>query len=140
MKCSLAMLAFLALIVLVAADYDVQYVGGDFGRTWLLQHGGMPSAANTNNSLWNWGGMPKGYAILNGNPYPAIYGPAWYYPDFLTNSTPIVINSSAANNANYISSDLLPPNFIYEDPWILAQTTGRPVVIANSPPSKFMLK
>lgn len=138
MKCTLAVLAFLALVVLVAAAYDAQYVGGNFGRTWLIQHGEMPSAANANNSLWNWGGAPKGYTVLNGSPYPAIYGPAWYYPAFPTNSTPIVINSSAANYANYISPDLMSPNFMYEDPWILAQTTGRPVVIVNNPPSKFI--
>ncbi len=133
MKTVLITFAFLVLIALSGSAYNAQNFGGDFGRSWLQQHGAMPSTANANNSLWNWGSAPKGYTVSNGNLYSTVYGPEWYYPDFMTNSTPIVINGTSVNNANYIS-----PNFMYEDPWILAQITGQPVIVINNPTGPFI--
>ncbi len=129
MKNLLVMISIsLALIMLCMAAYGTQNVGGDFGRLWLQQHGVTFSTASVNNSLWNWGSAPEGYTILNGKLYPNTYGPSWYYPDFLSSSTPIVINRTSTNNTNYISPDLM-----YEDPWVLAQLTGQPVVVVNNP-------
>jgi hypothetical protein len=70
-------------------------------------------------SLWSWGNAPKGYTIYNGKPIPPGSGPQWYYPSPTTNNTPIITNSTALNS-------------MYQDPWVLAEFTGRPVMIINS--------
>jgi len=84
-----------------------QNVGGDFGKSWLEQHGTKPvSIVEAQNNLWNWGSTPKGYTIYNNTLYPPGYGPKWFYPAILTSSAPVVVNSTEANN--YLSQSLLP--------------------------------
>jgi hypothetical protein len=47
-----------------------QNVGGDYGRSWLNASSGQspssPGASSSGNSLWNWGGAPKGRIAVNG--------------------------------------------------------------------------
>jgi len=110
-----------------------QNVGGDFGKSWLEQHGTKPvSIVEAQNNLWNWGSTPKGYTIYNNTLYPPGYGPKWFYPAILTSSAPVVVNSTEANN--YLSQSLL-PDAPYTDPWLLAQMLGRPVSYVNVPSS-----
>ncbi len=73
--------------------------------------------------------MPQGYKIIGDKLYPSGYIDQWYLPAFIANSTPILINITAANSGNNLPS----ADLIQEDPWILAQITGRPVRVFSSP-------
>ena len=68
-------------------------VGGEYGASWLKEHGEEPKIEETRNNLWNWGSAPKGFEIYNGTVYPPGYAPSWYHPYYAANSTPIIINS-----------------------------------------------
>jgi len=118
-------------ITILATAYGAQDVGGDFGTSWLEQHGTQFSpATGTQTSLWNWGTAPKGYTISDGQIIPPGYGTQWYYPNLLANSTPITLNST-----NAVSSTPV-PNFqssISEGDWLQAQLTGRPIAVASIP-------
>jgi len=116
---------------------QMQNVGGEFGRSWLTQHGNKFVSADTNNSndLWNWGGKPRGYDVYNGQLYPMLALPEYYYPLFMSNTTPILINATPSiNNRNMLPVDFMSPELM-GDPWFLAQVTGQPVMViypANS--------
>jgi hypothetical protein len=104
-------------------------VGGDYGSKWLNNYGSMPiKTFETPNDLWNWGNVPKGYQLINGTAYPPGTVPQWYYPISFADYTPIVINKTKSSNPMTANS--------YEaDPWLLAQLSGRPVVLINEPHS-----
>ena len=51
-------------------------VGGDYGASWLKEHGEEPKIEETRNNLWNWGSAPKGFEIYNGTVYPPGYAPS----------------------------------------------------------------
>jgi hypothetical protein len=120
MKPSRILIAFLSLYIIAqVAALASQNVGEDFGKSWLQQHGTQPNATQNTTSLWSWGNAPKGYTIYNGKPIPPGSGPQWYYPNLITNSTPIVTNSTSLNS-------------MYEDPWVLAEFTGQPVMTVNA--------
>ena len=120
MKLSMILVIFTSLYIIAqVAALTPQNVGGDFGKSWLLGHGMQPNIARNITSLWNWGNVPKGYVIYNGKPIPPGSGPQRYYPSFITNSTPIVTNSTVLNS-------------IYGDPWVLAEFTGRPIVVVDT--------
>jgi hypothetical protein len=133
MNVSLAITTCMSLsIIILAAAYDAQDVGGDFGKSWLQQHGVQPSSAvETQNSLWNWGNAPKGYMFSDGDVIPPGYGTQWYYPGLVVNSTPIIINKTAMASNNYLLPNL--QLSIPEDAWLLSQLTGRPVAITETP-------
>jgi hypothetical protein len=74
----------LALSILLTAfcaqsQSYAQNVGGNYGRTWLNNFNAQnpkPVADNSNgngNSLWNWGGAPKGRIAVNGKLIPDPY-------------------------------------------------------------------
>ncbi len=116
------------------AAWGYQDVGEDFGTAWLEEHGSQPvSVLEAQNSLWDWGNVPKGYKILNGTLYPPGYGPTVYYPTLMAALDPIVLNNTMV--ANYISPNLQTSTPYYQDPWLLAQLSGRPVVTLNMPES-----
>jgi len=133
MKPSLTAIVCVSLIVVcMQTAYSLQDVGGDFGTSWLGQHGSQPgSAIETEQNLWNWGATPKGYEVLNGILYPPGYWPQFYNPSFPTGADPIVINNT--KTANYVSPSLQTSNSGYEDPWLLSQLSGRPVAVVNIP-------
>lgn len=126
-------IVFIAMISAGAAIYDANYVGGNFGKSWLEQHGAHSFVSGAKNSLWNWGGSPHGYTTDGIKLYPSGYLDQWYYPAFVTNSTPILINISAANSGNRSLSTAPSADAVYEDPWVLAQITGRPVRVFSAP-------
>ena len=133
MNASLVMGTCIALCTMIFVTANgAQDVGGDFGTSWLAQHGTQfPSAAETQNSLWNWGNAPKGFTLTDGKVIPPGYGTQLYYPSLPTNGTPIILNSTAS-----VGSDYFTPNFqpsIPEGAWIQAQLTGRPIAIINTP-------
>ena len=101
-------------------------VGGEYGASWLKEHGGEPKIEETRNNLWNWGSAPKGFEIYNGTVYPPGYAPSRYYPYYAVNSTPIIINSDAGNGQQTADNTGI-------DPWLTAQLSGRPVALISKP-------
>ena len=133
MKAPSVIITYVSLcITILSVAYCYQDVGGEFGMSWLQQHGvQFSSTSAAQNNLWNWGSAPKGFALFDGKIIPPGYGTQWYYPGTQANSTPIIINSTATAGSN-----LLVPNFqssISEDAWLESQLIGRPVAIANTP-------
>jgi hypothetical protein len=129
MKLSLVMLIFLAFCSALLVQAKMQNVGGDFGRSWLEKNAAKSITSYNDSNLWAWGGTPKGYSVIGSQLYPIIAPEQWFYPGFLSNSTPISLNgSSSINGQNSMPIDFLSHDFIYYDPWTLAQMTERPVV------------
>jgi hypothetical protein len=113
---------------------SMQNVGEEFGASWLENYGTMPtSTLEIQKNLWGWGNAPKGYKINNGVLYPPGYEPQWYYPSFMANSSPIIINNTMVDN--YIMPYSQSPNSFYTDPWLLSQLSGRPVSMVKVPKS-----
>jgi len=125
MKKELAALICMSIIIIFPQpSLSFIDVGGDYGVSWLEEHGTKPKVEETRNNLWNWGSVPKGFRIYNGTLYPPGQGPQWYYPSYATEGTPIVINDSAAG--------ALPADYAGLDPWLTAQLSGRPVIISRA--------
>ena len=111
-------------------------VGGNYGRSWLNSSGNkniIPSSSG----LWDWGQTPSGYILMNGKLVSTgETGSTLIYPAFVTNSTPLIGNASL-NAPNYGPRGLtlaqLASSYMYEDPWAVAQSTGQPILIQNSP-------
>ena len=128
MRCSF-LPAILILSITTQAAAQMQTVGEDFGKTWLEKHGDSPVSSDEINNLWNWGSYPRGYQEINGQIQPILASTEIYYPLFMTNSTPVYINGTAAmDERNYIRQDFLSQEFV-GDPWLFAQMTERPVVV-----------
>ncbi|MCJ7444873.1 MAG: hypothetical protein MUO26_10140 [Methanotrichaceae archaeon] len=127
------------LCSMALSSAQMQSVGEDFGKTWIEKYGNKPVPAEEKNDLWSWGGIPRGYQIINGQLNPILAPTEIYYPMFMTNATPLYLNGTAwMKNRNYLppnfaTSDFLAPDFmspdLIADPWFLAQELGRPVVI-----------
>ncbi len=135
MKPSLTAIVFMLLIMVCKQGaLGFQDVGADFGTSWLEQYGSRPaSTIDTQNNLWSWGSTPKGYSFSNGVLYPPGYGLQWYYPSDWTSSDPIVIN--VTQGAAKVSSNQMMSSSPYEDPWLVAQLSGRPVATLKIPTS-----
>jgi hypothetical protein len=43
-----------------------QSVSGDFGRAWLMSNLNTTSNVNISTALWSWGGVPRGWRLVNG--------------------------------------------------------------------------
>jgi len=126
MKKELAALISMSIIIIFPQpSLSFTDVGGDFGILWLQEHGKKPNVEEPRNNLWNWGNAPKGFKIFNGTVYPPGHGPLWYYPNYGSDETPIVINSSVAGGLTADYSGL--------DPWLTAQLSGRPVAFVSEP-------
>ena len=131
----------LALCGLCFASSEMQNVGESYGKSWISQNSNKfdSSHSSSNNSadLWQWGGTPKGYGVMNGKVYPLLGYPEWYYPAFTANATPIVVNGTAL----LTDQEYVPPNIPAEyapqapgvDPWLLSQLSGRPVYVVYPP-------
>ncbi len=120
------------------AESLMKNVGEDFGKSWLTQNSNKFAASTSNGSkdLWQWGGEPLGYEVSNGEIYPKIAPTEWYYPMFLSNSTPILINgTSLLLNPNYVPPEFVLNGFV-NDPWYLAQLSERPVVVTYPVPGR----
>ena len=125
-----AMLVLAILIIPVVSQPTP--VGGTFGETWLTNYGNK-NVIDQAKSLWDWGTIPKGQILSNGKLIEI--GPAeLIYPAFPENSTPIIMNATTPEetiqglNASQIYNPVL-----FDDPWFIAQTTGRPVLFRQLP-------
>lgn len=127
MKTMLAtMICISLMIIFPQSAQSFLDVGGEYGASWLKEHGEEPKIEETRNNLWNWGSAPKGFEIYNGTVYPPGYAPSWYHPYYAANSTPIIINSNAGNGQQTADNTGL-------DPWLTAQLSGRPVALISEP-------
>lgn len=126
----LVVLTIAASCLLPALAQPVQ-IGGDYGKSWLVNNGDRTVVREPSGGLWSWGTVPKGQYLTKGVLEP-IGASTIYYPSFVENSTPIILNSTT-NLAGYFPPDFSSPYFM-DDPWFLAQLTGRPVIIRNSLP------
>jgi len=125
----------IALLIIPSLSQPVN-VGGNYGRSWLNSSGNkniIPSSSG----LWDWGQTPSGYILMNGKLVSTgETGSTLIYPAFVTNSTPLIGNASL-NAPNYGPRGLtlaqLASSYMYEDPWAVAQSTGQPILIQNSP-------
>lgn len=50
----------------VSSGDRFQSVSGDFGRAWLMSNVNTTSNVTLSNDLWSWGGVPRGWKIVNG--------------------------------------------------------------------------
>jgi len=69
-------------------------IGGDYGKNWLVNNGDKSVAREPSGGLWSWGTVPKGQYLTNGTLEP-IGASTIYYPSFVENSTPIIMNNTA---------------------------------------------
>lgn len=118
------------------ASSRMQSVGEVFGQTWLTQYSNkfVTASSNNTNDLWKWGGKPRGYDVFQSKLYPTLAPTEVYYPGFITNTTPIVVNgTSLMRNQRLLYLDYMAPEYMTSgfasDPWLLAQMTERPVVV-----------
>jgi hypothetical protein len=108
MRTILILIMTIAFCTLGMASQQMLSVGGEFGNAWLTENSHKFDAANTRSAdngedLWNWGGRPLGYEVLNNKIFPLIAPTQWFYPAFATNKTPIVVNGTALlMNRNYM--------------------------------------
>ena len=121
-----AMICIGLMIIFPQSAQSFLDVGGEYGASWLKEHGGEPKIEETRNNLWNWGSAPKGFEIYNGTIYPPGYAPSRYYPYYAVNSTPIIITSDAGNGQQTADNTGI-------DPWLTAQLSGRPVTLISEP-------
>jgi len=123
-------LSFLALIAASSAASGAEpvSVGGDFGQSWLknLPYQPETSTEDAGSGLWSWGGVPTGMKVVNGTLQP------------VDNNTDVIdyagiewLGSEPLGPPSYINYTGAPVDFMYpfysDDPWILAQHTGRVV-------------
>lgn len=121
----ITLLAILSICTLAHGD-EALSVSGDFGRAWLKSLPSEPEPANSNETsgLWNWGGVPKGYKVIDGalKQDTTVESESNYYESIWMSpfQEPLVLNDSAKLNES------LSP-FYSDDPWVLAQHYERPV-------------
>jgi hypothetical protein len=130
MRTSVALaIAFAVLNQSIGSQY--LDVGGEFGLSWLAKYGHKVAANNTGNMshLWDWGGRPKGYEVFNGTLHPLTDQTVWFYPAFMSNELPVIINGSALRYGRNMPADFLSPYYT-SDPWLMAQLLERPVAVA----------
>lgn len=121
------MIIFLVLSTLLMAAYaqssgQYQSVGGDFGRTWLNDfktQNPTPAKNDSSNSLWNWGGAPKGRSVINGQ----LMNDPYYYWKSLNLTYGWLGQAYVDKNTGY-------PVFAFIDPY-----TGRPDYFYMDPKS-----
>lgn len=131
MRITLASVILLAACFLIAGCYaqypfSSQYVGGDFGRSWLNNfhaYNPPPTGPNLQNDLWSWGKAPKGSIIMNGKLVPDPYY-AWKSLNY----------STGWMGYAYMDPTTGYPIYAYRDPytgWVryfyMDPNTGRPV-------------
>jgi hypothetical protein len=132
----------IAFCGLSMASQQMLPVGGEFGNAWLTENSHKFDAthirsANTSGDLWNWGGKPLGYEVMNNKVFPLIAPTQWFYPAFETNKTPIVVNGTALlMNRNYMFPIFVSSGFT-EDPWLLAQLSEQPVIVVYPSPNPY---
>jgi len=115
-------LAALCLLPVLAQPLSV---GGEWGRSWLNNNGDKNVVKQPGGGLWSWGTIPKGQYLSNGTLQP-IGVATVFFPSFAESSVPLMINRTTNLNG-YFPPDFNSPYFM-DDPWMISQITGRPVV------------
>jgi len=142
MRTILILIMAIAFCGLSVASQQMLSVGEEFGNAWLTENSHKFDAANTRSAdnggdLWNWGGKPLGYEVMNNKVFPLIAPTQWFYPAFATNKTPIVVNGTALlMNRNYMFPNFVSSGFT-EDPWLLAQLSEQPVIVVYPSPNPY---
>jgi hypothetical protein len=142
MRTILILIMTIAFCMLGMASQQMLSVGGEFGNSWLTENSHKFDASNTKSTnnggdLWNWGGKPLGYEVMNNKIFPLIAPTQWFYPAFATNLTPIVVNGTALlRNRNYMLPNFVSSGFT-EDPWLLAQLSEQPVIVIYPPANPY---
>ncbi len=124
------MLSFLALLAAstAASCAEPVSVGGDFGQSWLknLPYQPETSDEDAGSGLWSWGGVPMGREVVNGTLQPVNNGTDEVGFAGITWLGEEPIGPPARVNYTGAPVDFMYP-FYSDDPWILAQHTGRVV-------------
>ncbi|KQC15919.1 MAG: hypothetical protein APR56_11385 [Methanosaeta sp. SDB] len=122
-------LSILALLAASAAAFGVEpvSVGGDFGQSWLKNMPYQPEITDNNPaSLWDWGGAPRGKEVVKGTLQPEDNGTGEVDFSGITWLGEEPIGPPSRINYTGAPVDFMYP-FYSDDPWILAQHTGRVV-------------
>ncbi|HWQ19455.1 MAG TPA: hypothetical protein VN455_06715 [Methanotrichaceae archaeon] len=124
---------------------NFQSVGGDFGKSWInnFMAQNQPAPAQTQNlknDLWSWGSAPKGSTIVGGkltantNTTSAVNISAnWLGDSSMPMQKPLILNSSSPYGNYGVAGAPLTPQYLSDDPWVLAQQLDRPVVTSSGP-------
>ncbi len=124
----IALMMVIAAFCLILASAQPQQIGGDYGKSWLNKFGNKNVVRDDLDGLWSWGTTPKGQLLINGTLQPEGITTV-YDPSFLDNQSPIILNRTAGSiSSSYLPLDLYSAYFT-DDPWFLAQTAGRPVIL-----------
>jgi hypothetical protein len=122
-------LSFLALLAASAAAFGAESVsvGGDFGQSWLKNLPYQPETSDSDSAgLWDWGGVPRGKEVVKGTLQPEDNG-----TDEVDFSGITWLGEEPIGPPSRINYTGAPVDFMYpfysDDPWILAQHTGRVV-------------
>jgi hypothetical protein len=128
---TLSIMVVMALLIVPAISQPT-WVGGNFGDTWLAQYGNK-NVVKQSSGLWSWGTIPKGQMLSNGKLTELSPGTV-FFPAFLTNTTPIILNAMTPGEAIRRSnlSQISNP-YLTEDPWFVAQTADQPVFFRQLP-------
>ena len=123
---TITILSLLALLAAATASSGAEpvSVGGNFGMSWLKNLPYQPTASDSGDGLWSWGGVPKGREVVNDTLELA---------DIEANNTGLAgigwlgeesFGSPAQITYPKTTMDFMFP-FYSDDPWILAQHYGR---------------
>ncbi len=128
---TLLILLVMALLIIPVISQPTP-VGGTFGENWLTQYGNK-NVVKQSSGLWSWGVIPKGQMLSNGK--LTELGPATLiYPAFPTSTTPVIYNATTPEEAiRGLNASQIGNPMISEDPWVVAQTSDRPVLFRNLP-------
>jgi len=129
-----------------------QSVSGDFAKNWIsdFKSQNQISDENLKNGLWDWGGVPKGKKIVNGQPVDdanlsPLYNFTANWLGDLPMNAPVYLDGSSPygyygqTNGKFNEAPLT-PMALSDDPWVLAQELDRPVAFnwnnyyAGTPP------
>jgi hypothetical protein len=128
----LVVLILLLLTLATATNY--QQVGGEFGQNMIDEFKTEDQAwasPNSNGTLWDWGSVPKGKSIQDGKPIDANFTPAMLaalnWMQAMGYSNPVIMNST--NPHGNFSQTI---GQVSDDPWMMAQHLGRPVMANNT--------
>jgi hypothetical protein len=115
-------------LCLLALGEPVQFVGGEYARSWLnnfMAYNEPPVKADMTNDLWTWGGVPQGKAVVDGRLVS------------LNNTTTIInrsgdwLGETPLTKPTWIGpsnpSSVFSPLYLSSDPWIRAQQLGLPL-------------
>lgn len=119
----LSLLALLAAATAASGAEPVS-VGGNFGMSWLKNLPYQPTASDSGDGLWSWGGVPKGREVVNDTlelvesdlNETGLAGIGWLGQESFGSPAQITYPKTA--------TDFMFP-FYSDDPWILAQHYGR---------------